>query len=193
MKRAYCKPLSLSIGAVSFERKNLLESTNALSILVFCFYEAAECRLHLNGFKIIRPAAKLMKDHGPVELKVVCKIWTMSSTSDITGGQPAVGNSTCICSKIIRSNVATCHKTFWTDFTADVSKCAYNLKFNDCSYHCFWLRICRDESKPFKTSATGRCLAYHTESIKRTNSYGDRSTSSSEVRNFYCQPSSIAS
>ena len=47
--------------------------------------------------------------------------------------------------------------------------------------------------KPLKTNATGGCLAYHTENIKRTNMYGNRSLSSLDVRSFYCQPPSVAS
>ena len=43
------------------------------------------------------------------------------------------------------------------------------------------------------TNATGEWLAYHTESIKRTNMYGNRSISSPDVRNFYGQLSSVTS
>ena len=58
-----------------------------------------------------------------------------------------------------------------------------------------WLRILRDESKPLKVNATGWCLAYHTETVKRkrTNTYCNSSMYSPEIRNFYYQPSSVAS
>ena len=55
-----------------------------------------------------------------------------------------------------------------------------------------WRQISRDEFKPFKTNATGRCLAYHTENIKRKNVYGNRLISSPDARSCYCRPSSIA-
>ena len=33
------------------------------------------------------------------------------------------------------------------------------------------------KSRPLKTNATEECLAYHTESIERTNTFGSRSVS----------------
>ena len=36
-------------------------------------------------------------------------------------------------------------------------------------------------------------MAYHTKNTKRTNMYGNGSMSLQDVRNFYCQPSSVAS
>ena len=39
----------------------------------------------------------------------------------------------------------------------------------------------------------GGCLAYHTEIIKRTSTCGNRSISSPDIRNFYCQPPSVVS
>ena len=49
----------------------------------------------------------------------------------------------------------------------------------------------RGEFKPLKANVTGGCLSYHTESIKRTNMYSNRSLSSPDVRSFYCQPSQV--
>ena len=43
----------------------------------------------------------------------------------------------------------------------------------------------RGESRPLKTNATWGCLAYHTEMIKRTILYGNRSTSSPGVGSFF--------
>ena len=51
-----------------------------------------------------------------------------------------------------------------------------------------WRRIWRGESKPFKRNATRGCWEYHTENIKRTNKYGNRSLSSLDDGNFDCQP-----
>ena len=54
-------------------------------------------------------------------------------------------------------------------------------------------RTRRGESKYLKTNATGRCLAYQTERIKRTTMYGDMSTFSPDVNSFYYQPWNITS
>ena len=56
-----------------------------------------------------------------------------------------------------------------------------------------WRRIERSKSRPLKTNATGECLAYHAESMKETNMYGNRSISSPDVSNFNSQPSSVTS
>ena len=60
-------------------------------------------------------------------------------------------------------------------------------------YVCESWRIWSGESRPLKTNATGGCLACHTEGIKQTNIYGNRSLSSPDVGSFYCQSSSVAS
>ena len=44
-----------------------------------------------------------------------------------------------------------------------------------------------------KTNATWGCLVCDTDSIYQTNTYDNRSLSSLDTRNFYCQPPSIAS
>ena len=54
-------------------------------------------------------------------------------------------------------------------------------------------RIARGESRLLQTNATGGCLAYHTESLKQTNMYGNRSISSPDIRRCYRQLTSVAS
>ena len=51
----------------------------------------------------------------------------------------------------------------------------------------------RGEARLLSRNATGACSAYHTGSIKRTDTFGSRSTCSPDVRSFYYQQSSVAS